>query len=188
MNTTYSSYNEIDLANRLKKQDRSAMRDFYSSTVGYLTGVRSRYIPDNDVVKDILQEAYIKIFKSIDKFQYRGAGSLKAWVTRIVVNDCLKSLKKKKNVQLIDNKYPDIPDEEDTDPGMGDLPMNVILDMIRSLPDGYRTVFNLFVFENKSHKEIASLLGIKENSSASQYFRARMMLVEKIEKYRKEHR
>ena len=109
-------------------------------------------------------------------------------MTRIVVNDCLKSLKKKKNVQLIDNKYHDIPDEEDTDPGMGDLPMKVILDMIRSLPDGYRTVFNLFVFENKSHKEIASLLGIKENSSASQYFRARMMLVEKIEKYRKEHR
>ena len=188
MNTVHNGYNEIDLYNRLKVQDRSAMKDFYTSTVGYLGGVCSRYIQDNDKVKDILQEAYIKIFKSIDKFQFRGEGSLKAWVTRIVVNDCLKSLKKNKNLPLLDNMYPDISEEDESDPGFGDLPMDVILGMIRSLPDGYRAVFNLYVFENKSHKEIASMLGIKENSSASQYFRARMMLIKMIEEYRKQHR
>ena len=188
MNTANSGYDEIDLYNRLKVQDRSAMKDFYSSTVGYLAGVCSRYISDDDAVKDILQEVYIKIFKSIDKYEYRGPGSLKAWVTRIVVNDCLKFLKKKKSMTLIDNKYPEIPEEDDSDPGMADLPMNVILEMIRSLPEGYRTVFNLFVFENKSHKEIASILGIKENSSASQYYRARMMLVTKIQEYRSQNR
>lgn len=188
MNTVYSGYDEIDLYNRLKVQDRLAMKEFYSSTVGYLAVVCSRYISDNDAAKDILQEAYIKIFKSINKFQYRGKGSLKAWATRIVVNDCLKSLKKNKTVPLVDDRYVDITEEDDSDPGFGDLPMDVILGMIQSLPDGYRTVFNLFVFENKSHKEIASILGIKENSSASQYYRARMMLVEKIKVYRKQHR
>ncbi|HNX65523.1 MAG TPA: sigma-70 region 4 domain-containing protein, partial [Bacteroidales bacterium] len=65
-----------------------------------------------------------------------------------------------------------------------DIPSSVILDMIRSLPQGYRTVFNLYVFEEKSHKEIASILNIAENSSASQFHRAKSILVKKIKEYK----
>ena len=67
--------------------------------------------------------------------------------------------------------------------GMPEVPVRELAEMIKSLPDGYRTVFNLFVFEKKSHREIAGLLGIKEDSSASQFFRARAMLAKKIKDY-----
>jgi RNA polymerase sigma-70 factor (ECF subfamily) len=160
------------------------MRELYNAYAWYLTAVCHRYITDRDEAKDILQDAFIKVFSQMDRFEYRGEGSLRAWMTRILVNDALKALRKKPVFSLVDN-YPDVAEEDDSDPGFADVPMPVIMDMIRSLPDGYRTVFNLFVFENKSHKEIADLLGIRENSSCSQYFRARALLAKQIKEYKR---
>ena len=77
--------------------------------------------------------------------------------------------------------------EEEEMPSLPDVSPGIIQDMIKALPDGYRTVFNLYVFEKKSHKEIASLLGIKEDSSASQFFRARNTLAKNIKAYIKEN-
>ncbi len=173
---------------RVQRKDTSAQNLLWNLSAGYLTSVCRRYITDEQEVKDILQEAYIKIYSKIGSFSYKGKGSLKAWMTRIVVNDSLKQLKKKRGLSL-DVLLPVMPDvaEEDTDPGLSDIPAKVILDMIRSLPDGYRTVFNLFAVEDKSHKEIARMLGIKENSSASQFFRAKAMLGRMIKEYKKEH-
>ena len=74
---------------------------------------------------------------------------------------------------------------EEEDPEVEDIPVGVIQDMIRQLPDGYRTVFNLFVFEEKSHKEISAMLGITESTSASQFHRAKNILAKKIKEYRK---
>jgi len=135
-------------------------------------------------VKDILQEAFVKIFQSLERFQYRGEGSVRAWAARIVVNDSLKSLRASSRLSFVDD-LPDIP--EDDEPSLPQVPPAVIQEMIKALPDGYRTVFNLFVFEKKSHREIASLLGIKEDSSASQFFRARALLAKNIKNYLKEH-
>ena len=174
---------ETDLVQRVRKKDTSAMRALYDAYAGYLTGVCHRYITDYDQAKDILQESFIKIFKHMDGFRYQGQGSLRAWMSRIVANESLKALRKKPMFSLVD-EYPDVEDS-DEDPGFADVPMPVIMEMIRALPDGYRTVFNLFVFENKSHKEIASLLGIKENSSCSQYFRARAILAKQIKEYKR---
>ena len=82
----------------------------------------------------------------------------------------------------------DLPDVEDEPmDSLPDIPVAVVAEMIKALPDGYRTVFNLFVFEKKSHREIAELLGIKEDSSASQFFRARAMLAKNIKRYVKEN-
>jgi RNA polymerase sigma-70 factor (ECF subfamily) len=159
------------------------MKMLYGRYVGYLTAVCARYIPDDDEVKDILQEAFIKIFQSMDRFSWRGEGSLKAWMTRIVVNDSLKALRRKKPLPLSASLSEEIEDEE---PAFSAVPLRVIQEMIRKLPDGYRTVFNLFVFEDKSHKEIAALLGIKENSSASQLFHAKAMLARWIKDYIKQ--
>ncbi len=79
----------------------------------------------------------------------------------------------------------DLPDmTDDQEPDFEDIPTSAILDMIRTLPVGYRTVFNLYVFEEKSHKEIAQILGIAENSSASQLHRAKRLLIKEIESYR----
>ena len=156
------------------------MRSFYERYAGYLTAVCSRYVVDRTNVKDILQEAFIKVFQSLDRFEYRGEGSVKAWITRIVVNDSLKYLRTSSRLNFVDD-LPDIP--EDDEPTLPQIPPAVVQEMIKALPDGYRTVFNLFVFEKKSHREIDSLLGIKEDSSASQFFRARAMLARNIKNY-----
>lgn len=176
---------ERELLELIRSGDPSGMRMFYDRYAGYLTAVCSRYVVDRSAVKDILQEAFIKIFKGLDSFEYRGEGSIKAWTGRIVVNDSLKYLKGSSRVEFID-EIPDSPEEEEEEV-MPAIPPSILQEMIKQLPDGYRTVFNLFVFEKKPHKEIAALLGIKEDSSASQYFRARALLAKKIKDYWKEH-
>ena len=175
---------EFELLTLARSGDPSGTRIFYERYAGYLTAVCSRYVVDPDVVKDVLQDSFIKIFNALDRFEYRGEGSIKAWATRIVVNSSLKSLKSRSLFNNVD-EFPDTPDEDL--PSLPNISASVIQDMIKALPDGYRTVFNLFVFEKKSHKEIASMLGIKEDSSASQFFRARAMLAKNIKEYIKEH-
>lgn len=163
----------------------SAMKEFYDSYSGYLTVVCSRYIANQDDVKDILQDSFIKILKSIKDFEYRGSGSLLAWSSRIVVNESLKFLKKNEKLNIISSPswdLPDITEEEESD--FDNVPTSIILDMIRSLPTGYRTVFNLFIFEKKSHKDIAAMLHITENTSASQLHRAKGLLAKQISEYR----
>ena len=168
----------------VRSGDASGMRAFYERYVGFLTAVCSRYVPDRAAVKDILQEVFVKAFDRIGSFEYRGEGSVKAWMHRIVVNDSLKFLRANGKMKYVDD-LPDVEDEQMD--SLPDVPAAVVAEMIKSLPDGYRTVFNLFVFEKKSHREIAELLGIKEDSSASQFFRARAMLEKKIKEYVKKN-
>ena len=176
--------NEAQLLERLRSKDPDASRLFYERYAGYLTAVCLRYVPDRADTKDILQEAFIRMFERVDSFEFRGEGSLRAWAVRIVVNGALKNLQRKKRLHFVED-LPDVPEEEE--PAVEKVPPGVIQRMIEGLPDGYRTVFNLFVFEHKSHKEIAGLLGIKEDSSASQFSRARAALARQIKSYLKEH-
>lgn len=174
---------EYKLLNKITSGDTAAMREFYNGYAGYLTAVCSRYIINRDDVKDILQECFIKIFKSIGSFEYKGPGSVKAWTTRIVVNESLKFIQRNQRLEVCCSW--DLPDvEEDQDPDFDHVPMAVVLEMIRMLPQGYRMVFNLYVFEEKSHREIAEILNIAENTSASQLHRAKNFLVKKINEYR----
>ncbi len=174
--------NEETLARLIAYGDGQAMRTLYGRYVRYLSAVCSRYIRNDEDIKDILQDAFLKIFSSIGSFEYRGDGSLKGWMTRIVLNETLGFIKRNSRLNLVElnPEETNIPDE---DPETEGIPPAVIHSMIRALPDGYRTIFNLYVIEEKSHKEIAELLGIKENSSASQLHRAKAMLAEKINKY-----
>ncbi len=176
--------NEAQLLERLRSKDPAASRLFYERYAGYLTAVCLRYVPDRSDTKDILQEAFIRMFDRMEDFEFRGEGSLKAWAVRIVVNGALKNLRRKKRLQFVED-LPDLPEEEE--PEVEKMPPGVIQKMIEGLPDGYRTVFNLVVFEHKSHREIAGLLGIKEDSSASQFSRARALLARQIKTYLKEH-
>ena len=163
------------------------MKALYDRYAGFLTAVCSRYIENKEDVKDLMQDSFIRIFSSIGSFEYRGKGSLKAWMSRIVINNTLKYIRDniQKGMISIDEDIPDVPDEEI--PEISEIPPSLIQEMIRRLPEGYRTVFNLFVFEGKSHKEIAMLLGIKENSSASQLHRAKALLAGWIREYRQNH-
>lgn len=158
-------------------------RELYDRYAGYLSAVVRRYLPDEDVAKDVLQEAFISIFRNFPGFEYRGEGSLKAWMTRIAVNGALHELRGKKVTEDVER----LPDRPDEDPEVSDIPLSALQKMIQGLPDGYRTVFNLYVFEQMPHRQIASLLGIKENSSASQLLRAKALLAREIKEYRKKN-
>lgn len=175
---------ERELLDRIRSKEANAKRLFFERYAGYLTAVCSRYVPDPADTKDVLQDAFIKMFDALDGFEYRGEGSLKAWASRIVTNTALKSLRQKGRLSYVE----DLPEvEEEEMPDVQQVPPKVIQGFIKALPTGYRTVFNLFVFEEKTHKEIAALLGIKEDSSASQYARARALLARQIKQYLKEH-
>ena len=176
---------ERELIRQIVQGNRGAMKRFYDDHSGYLTAVCTRYISNKEDVRDVLQESFLKIFNAIHKFEYKGSGSLRAWSARIVVNEALNHIKSNERMQFTDLPDGDLPDPDDaSEPDFEDIPTSVIMDMIRMLPPGYRTVFNLFIFENKSHKEIASILHIAESSSASQLHRAKGVLMKEIELYR----
>lgn len=172
------------LVQHLLLKEETAWKELFGAYSRNLTYVCSRYIIGKEDVHDVLQNSFIKMFRSIESFEYRGSGSLKAWMTRIVVNESLKYLKQNIELKYVSHEFEfhNIPNEEE--PNLEEIPQTVIMKMIRLLPDGYRTVFNLYVFEEKSHKEIAMLLGIAENSSASQFHRAKAMLAQKIKEYK----
>ena len=179
---------ETTLLEQIRHGDKKAMKELYCHYSGYLNAVCSRYIACDEDVRDVLQESFIKIFSSIDKFCYKGDGSLKAWMSKIAVNESLTLLNKKEKLAIVQygSDIPDTIDDNDDDegPDTGDIPVRAIQAMIRKLPTGYRTVFNLYVFEGKSHKEIAEMLNLKESSSASQLHRAKALLAKKIQEYK----
>ncbi|MBO8467941.1 MAG: sigma-70 family RNA polymerase sigma factor [Bacteroidetes bacterium] len=177
---------ELQLVTDIRKGDRSAMSDLYRYYIGYLRALCSRYVTDDDDVNDILQSCFIKIFTSMDRFQYRGQGSLKAWISRITVNESLRFLhRNRKDDAFKDSILKEAEESDDADPEVEDIPADVLQQMIRDLPDGYRSVFNLYVLEEKSHREIAEMLGITESTSASQFHRAKKILAARIKEYRK---
>lgn len=164
--------------------DNTATEWIYRKHVRYLSALCSRYITEDEDIKDVLQESFIKIFTSLDSFKYRGEGSLKAWITKITLNETLKFVRNNSRLPIdsIDDKDTNIADGDSME--TENIPTDVLHQFIRELPDGYRTVFNLYVIDDKSHKEIAQLLGIKENTSASQLHKAKSMLAQKIKHYR----
>ncbi len=164
--------------------DNTATEWIYRRHVRYLSALCSRYITEDEDIRDVLQESFIKIFTSLGSFKYRGEGSLKAWMAKITLNETLKFVRNNSRLPIdsIDDKDTNIADGDSME--TEDIPTDVLHKFIRELPDGYRTVFNLYVIDDKSHKEIAQLLGIKENTSASQLHKAKSMLAQKIKLYR----
>ena len=170
------------IQNLFERGDRRAMDKFYMEYADYLTGVCARYISGEETLKDVVQESFIKIFTGIGEFTYRGKGSLKAWATKIAVNEALMQLRKDKQF-IYSLQEAEIGNSPDEDPDTEGLGMETLLFFIRKLPPGYRAVFNLYVIEEKSHKEIAEILQIQPNTSASQFLRAKRMLAEMIREY-----
>ena len=174
---------EQRLVKRLQEGDKSAARDFYALYADTMAGVCSRYIADEEDLKDVFQNALVHIFSQITDFKYRGAGSLEAWATKVVVNESLKFLRTKKQHEMLPMDDNVLDEVEEEFPSINEIPSDAIQEMLRRLPTGYRTVLNLYVFEGKSHQEIARLLGIKKDSSASQLHRARKLMAKMIRKY-----
>lgn len=176
---------EQQLAERLRSGDHAAMHDFYARYGGQMMAVCTRYTGNEEDAKDVLQDTLIKLFTHMADFTYRGSGSLRAWATRLAVNEALSFLRTKKREGWMESVdlLPDTADE--APPPTDDVPPEVLHSLITALPQGYRTVFNLYVFEQMSHDEIARRLGIKRDTSASQLHRAKALLAKQITEYRK---
>ena len=169
------------IVERIRKKDQRAMSELYQMYVGELASVCYRYIPNADDAKDVLQNSFVKIFTSIPTLEYRGDEQFKGWLVRIVANEALMFLRNKKKLLFVEqNETADEMDENSADPDTERITPDELHQLISELPDGYRTVLNLYVFENYSHRQIAELLGIKESTSASQLYYAKQWLARRI--------
>ena len=175
---------EKNIISECRKGNRSAFKELYELLSPPMMIICRRYMGGSPFLKDVFQEAFIKIYSSLDRFEYRGEGSLTAWAGKIMVTTSLKSLRSIDWKTVSTEEVGDIPEEEEVE--IRDVPGDKILEFIMELPDGYRTVMNLYVFESKTHKEIAGLLGISPMTSASQLSRARQLLTKKIKQYESE--
>lgn len=180
--------NETELVKLCAKGENLARKQLYERYAGQLLGICVRYSGDREVAKDILHDAFLQIFRSMNQFVWQGEGSLKAWMTRIVVNEALGHLRQQTALLSREMTLEEIPDVEDIkEEPLDSIPQHVLMRFIEELPTGYRTVFNLYVFEEKSHKAIAHMLGITEHASSSQLSRARALLKKKVNHYRKKY-
>ncbi len=168
--------------------EEAARRELYERFSGRLYGICRRYVADGAVAQDVLQDAFVRIFTSFDKFEWRGEGSLKAWIERITVNMALEHLRKSSKMTFSYDQDMFLRQSEDPvveAESVRAVPREVLMRFIDELPAGYRTVFNLYCIEDYSHREIAEMLGINEKSSSSQLSRAKALLATKIKGYLK---
>jgi RNA polymerase sigma-70 factor (ECF subfamily) len=163
--------------------NRTAEGELYALFAPRLRAVCRRYVNDPEDAEDLLQDAFVRIFTSIDRFCWRGEGSLWMWMKRITANLAVDRLRKQSNVTWvsIDNVTP--PAEEPSVEEVNLLSEETLLSFVSALPMGYRTVFNLVCMEGMSHRDAAKLLGIAEKSSSSQLARARAILAKNIKDY-----
>ena len=159
---------------------QEAQRELYEQFAGSMLGVCYRYTKSMTDAEDVLQEGFVKVFRYLS--QYRGEGEPGAWIRRIMVTTAINYLKRHRHYQA---------DLSFKDPGLhpvsNDNPEVVInardlANLIRQLPPGYQTIFNLYAVEGYSHIEIGKILGISNVTSRSQYSRARALLISWLEK------
>ncbi len=164
------------------REDAASQKELFNRFSSRMLGVCCRYARNNADAEDILQDAFIKVFNKIH--QYKFEGSFEGWIRKIVVNTALKKytlIRYNKEVSIHENKF-----EQAQDPSAyGHLSVKDLLDLINTLPDGYRLVFNLYVIEGYQHDEIATMLGIQPGTSRSQLVKARNMLQKQITKLQK---
>jgi len=178
---------EKALIQGIKKKEREALIELHDRFAPALLGICFRYCGVQADAEDVLHDALIKILSKVDTFIERPVGSFEGWMKRIVVNTALNFLREKaKSNRLIDqDSLSNLPEDKEPEPDLFEscaaaLKKEDILKLICELPSGYRTVFNMYVFEAYSHKEIAEIMQCSENTSKTQLFKARTMLRHKL--------
>ncbi|MCF8324180.1 MAG: sigma-70 family RNA polymerase sigma factor [Leadbetterella sp.] len=168
---------EYDLAKALIKGDAYAQRMFYEKFSPRFLAICCRYISDRMAAEDLMVESMMKIFNKVSQFGFKG--SFEGWAKRLVVNEALMYLRSKKMLEVgIDEVNESLNSYDQS----LDFESDELMKLIQSLPNGYRTVFNLYAIEGYNHNEIAEMLGISEGTSKSQLSRARAILQEQLTK------
>lgn len=165
---------EHRLVKKCLKGKRDAQLHLYNKYAGIMMTVCRRYAKDNMEAEDFCQEGFIKVFQNLEKF--RGEGSLGGWIKTIMVHTALRQIKKRHHFEDIETVRSVHAQANPVD----DLQAEDIIVQIQELPDGYRTVFNLYHIEGYNHQEISKTLGIGESTSRSQLTKARKMLQSRI--------
>lgn len=171
---------DSDLIEGCIRGDRKMQFELYQRYAPKMYGVCLRYAGKAEEAEDILQEGFIKIYNKIGSF--RGEGSFEGWMRRIFVNTAIEHFRKKTYLQPI-TEY-----EENTLEGkylnvLDNLAEQDIIQLVQKLSPGYRTVFNMYVVEGYTHKQIGEALGISEGTSKSQLSRAKIILQEMVQQY-----
>lgn len=166
-----------ELVTRCQSGEPDSQRLLYERFAGKFLIVCKRYLKNEQDAEDALQDSFVKIFDKITSYQSKG--SFEGWMRTIVVNQCLRVLENQKRkfdeVELQDEERKYIPP-----PNAGEFELSELLGVLNELPDGYRTVFNLYVMEGYRHAEIALRLGISEGTSKSQLARARKFMQNRL--------
>lgn len=162
-----------ELIEGCKRREYAAQKHLYERFAGKMYALCNRYVKDKMEAEDVLISAFTKVFDRID--QYKGEGSFEGWMRKVMVNESLSFLRKHKNMYL-ETDLEAADREPDFEKLENKLEADDLLKMINELPAGYRIVFNMYAIDGFSHKEIASHLGINENTSKSQLSRARGVL------------
>ena len=169
---------ESDLIKGCLDQDRKMQEMLYQRFSSKMYAVCLRYSKNSDDAQDLLQDGFVKVFKNISKF--RGDGSFEGWIRRIFVNTSIEHFRRSvKNYQVTDTNEITIEDPSLT--ALDNLAEKDIITMIQELSPGYRQVFNMYVIEGYSHKDIGDILGISEGTSKSQLARAKGVLKKMVE-------
>lgn len=170
-------YTLDELMEGCKAGNRQMQEMLYRQTASKMLAVCMRYAKDRMEAEDVLQMGYVKIFRKVREF--KGEGSFEGWIRRIMVNTAIESYRKNLrslNVVPIEDAY----EQPSNGFDFSSLGMQDLMKVIQKLADGYRMVFNMYVIEGYSHKEIAETLGITEGASKSQLSRARAILQQEI--------
>lgn len=181
---------EQELASRCAKGDDEARQELYMTYGPRLLALCRRYAENAAEAEDLMQDAFIKIFRVIGRFNWTRPGSLYSWMARVTVNLVFDSTKKKRKLVKDIADVESLVDAEEDEPEYDEtttVPMEVLQSMVEALPEGSRTVFKLYCIDDFSHKEIAALLGIKEKSSSASLARARASLARTIRQYLKKN-
>jgi RNA polymerase sigma-70 factor (ECF subfamily) len=176
-------YTEAELIKGCQKGKRLYQQELYRKYYRKMLGVCMRYTNQPEDAEDVLQEAFIKVFKHIKGF--RGKGSFEGWIRRIMVHTSIEHYRKRSRYFMVEMEQ--AREVELNADQLSEMSKEEILEVIQSLSVGYRTVFNLYAIEGYSHKEIAEMLGISIGTSKSQYSRAKALLKEKLEQNEKFH-
>lgn len=168
------------LVERIRKKDPGAMSQLYQMYVGELSSVCYRYVPNENDARDVLQNSFVKIFTSMATVEYHNEPLFRGWLKRVVINEALVYLRERRKLQFTELHEADVQLAPDEEPDLELITADQLHKLISELPNGYRTVVNLYVFEDYSHRQIAELLGITESTSASQLYYAKRLLAKKI--------
>lgn len=173
---------ERELIEGCMREDRKCQQEVFRRYASKMMGVCLRYARHQMEAEDLLQDAFIKVYNNISKFEYKG--SFEGWIRRIVVNTALKNYSKKsftyEQIGVEEQPENTVPPEV-----YAHLHEEELLKLVAALPDGYRVVFNLYAIEGYSHKEISEMLGCQESTSRSQLVKARKLLQAQILKLQK---